>query len=407
MKSSQTLFTGFLSALLLISCSDSPVSTDAKENKESKNLTLDSLNFSVEEAPEWTALFKRQRGWFGGDGIFSVNMNGKETPASSGDSTILFWFSDSMLGEIKDSLQPGSEMINNSAALLKSNTADTAAIGFFWRKQNGRNTALFIPNTPHTKKGDYYWLGDGFINQEKNNDLYIFSYRMQNTGAAVFGFKEVGNALIIVPRESKPPFTTYRQVEIPFFEGKESDTAGTWGCGVYVNTKEAGVANADGYLYVYGIKGKDKKVIVARVKPADIESFQKWTFWDGKSWNHDAATLAPVADHASNELGLMQLQDGRYALIFHEDGLGKHVELKLGKTPSGPFGKTIKIWNCDKDISMDKDFISYNSKVHPVLSKQNELIISYNINSLDFTNDLKQYPDFYRPRFIRLKVLSN
>ena len=397
---------GIAAVVLLISCADSPGSTHEEIANKQKIKSLDSLNFAVEKAPEWSALFRRKSGWFGGDGIFCVALNGKEVPESAKNNKILFWFSDTMLGEIiNDSLKTGFEMINNSAAFLTNPVPDTNNISFFWNKHQGKNIALFLPQTPNTKKGDYYWLGDGFINQEKNNDLYIFGYRIQNTGAAVFGFKEVGNTLIIVPRDSKIPFTGHRQIDIPFFAGKESDTTGTIGCGVYVNTKEAGAANPDGYLYIYGLKGKNKQVIVARIKPADIESFDKWKFWDGNDWHSDISAIATIADRASNELGLMQLQDGRYALVFQTDGMGKDVALRLGKTPAGPFGPIIKLWDCSSDLAQDKDFISYNAKVHPVLSKPDELIISYNINSFDFANDIKRYPDLYRPRFIRVKVL--
>jgi hypothetical protein len=39
---------------------------------------LTTLNYKVEEAPEWTALLKRSSGWFGGDDIFTIPLNGKE-----------------------------------------------------------------------------------------------------------------------------------------------------------------------------------------------------------------------------------------------------------------------------------------------------------------------------------------
>jgi uncharacterized protein DUF4185 len=386
-----------------IACNEASVSDDSvSSHKESRN--LDSLNFSVAEAPEWSALFHRKKGWFGGDGIFCVTKDGKEITADTDSGEVLFWFSDSMIGEIKDSLQPGSEMINNSVATLKPVKADSSAIRFYWNKKNGKNGSVFVPSTPASQKGDYYWLGDGFVNHAKNNDLYIFGYRIQNTGAAVFGFKEVGNTLIVVPAGSRLPFTTNRQVDIPFFLPKDSDTAGTIGCGIYVNTREAGAQSGDGYLYVYGLKGKNKQVIVARVKPAEIETFAAWRFWDGLAWNEKVTTAMSIADRASNELSVTRLSDGRYALVFQEDGIGKHVAMRLGRTPYGPFGGIIRLWDCSKDINMDKDFICYNAKAHPVLSQSNELVISYNINSFDFANDIKRYPNLYRPRFIKVKI---
>ena len=39
----------------------------------------DLKNYIVTPADEWTQLFKRTSGWFGGDGIFSFSMTGVES----------------------------------------------------------------------------------------------------------------------------------------------------------------------------------------------------------------------------------------------------------------------------------------------------------------------------------------
>lgn len=399
------LSSAFLFSQLASSCGDQASVADQATKNDSSATGIDSLRFSVTEAPEWSALFLRNKGWFGGDGIFCASKDGKEIKAEGDSSEAIFWFSDSMIGEIKDSLQPGSSMINNSLAILKPVKPDSASITYYWPTKNSKPASAFLPATAATDKKDYYWLGDGFVNQEKNNDLYIFGYRIQNTGAAVFGFREVGNTLIVVPHGTPLPYAKTRQLDIPFYAKKESDSVGTIGCGLLVNTKEAGVTNGDGYLYMYGTRGKTKEVIVGRVKPADIEAFDTWRFWDGKDWNEKVANAAAIADQASNELSVTPLPDGRYALVFQEAGLSRNVGLRVGKTPYGPFGPIIKLWDCSKDVDMDKDLFVYNAKAHPVLSAPDELIISYNVNSFDFSNDIKKMPHLYRPRFIRVKLL--
>lgn len=367
---------------------------------------IDSLHFIAEDAPEWSGLFKRTSGWFGGDGIFAVTRDGKETPGAAKKSETIIWFSDTMLGEIeKDSLKPGYVMINNSIATVKDGNADPATTQFYWKTANGKPASVFVPQTPATEKGDYYWLGDGFVNHEQQNNLYIFGYRIRNVSTGAFGFKEVGNTLVIVPAGSQPPFDQYRQVDLPFFPGKEVDSTGSFGAGIFVNTAEAGAKNPDGYVYIYGVRGKEKKLMIARVKPVDIETFNKWTFWDGQQWNTDVSKIATVTDRLSNELGMMQLSDGRYALVFQADGLGRFVGIRLATSPAGPFGKLIQVYDCSKEVGSDKDFFPYNAKVHPVLSAPDELLISYNVNSFDFFNDIKQSPNLYRPRFVRVKIL--
>ncbi len=400
----KSLVAGAFSLLLVAGCTSGKTGLDNPAVPDTANLS--SLKFQVERANDWNSLFIRNSGWFGGDGIFAVTRNGKEAHASAESSETLIWFSDSMLGEIKDStLQPGWTMINNSIAVLEGGKPESQSIRFVWDKtEDDKPASLLLPKTPATQAGDYYWLGDGFVNQRKNNDLYMFGYRIRNTEpGAVFGFEEVGNTLIVIPQGQQPPFTNVKQIDIPFFLGQKTETTGSFGAGLLVNTKEAGAPNPDGYLYIYGVRGQGKELMVARVEPENIENFDRWNFWNGSGWSNDPTQIKIVTDRTSNELSVTPLGDGRYALIFQADGLGKFVGMRLGATPYGPFGPLINVYDVSADLEKDKDIFPYNAKAHPVLSKPGELLISFNVNSFDFFNDIKNFPNLYRPRFIRLK----
>lgn len=365
----------------------------------------DSLLFTVEPAPEWTNLFKRNSGWFGGDGIFAFVRSGTEQQGAAGKEDAVIWFSDSMLGDIvNDSLTNGFTMINNSIAVLKGGKPDSTAIGFYWdTTDKAQPKSLFIPQTPATQPGEYYWLGDGFVNTELNNDIYIFGYRIKNIpGVAVFGFKQTGNTLIKIPSGSQPPYTHTVQFDIPFLADKDADSVGSFGAGVLVNTQKAGAPAADGYVYIYGVRGKNKEVIVARVKAEEIELFAKWTFWNGKDWTSDIAAIRPIADRASNEMSVTPIEGGRYIMVFQKDAIGTQIGLRAGSSPVGPFGPIQDVYDTKPDLSASPNLFPYNAKAHPVLSRPGELLISYNINSFDFNNDIRKHPHLYRPRFIRL-----
>ncbi|MEO8711057.1 MAG: DUF4185 domain-containing protein [Parafilimonas sp.] len=377
-------------------------SCTSQNNTVQQNTDITTLKFTAEPAEDWMNLFNRKHGWFGADGIFSVPLNGIDTIGANNE-TLLF-FSDSMLGDIiNDSLQPGFVMIHNSAAIIKNDEPKEENIRFYWDTINGKPIGLFTPNTPNAKAKDYYWLGDGFFNKDLNA-TYLFAYRVRDTSAAAFGFAEVGNAIIKIPAGSKPPFLDQQQMETPFYLPGTAETYGSFGACIFNNTKEAGYKNGDGYVYVYGVRGKKKEVMVARVKPADFESFDAWRFWDGQQWNADIKAVANITDRASNELSVSPLPDGRYAMVFQTDGIGKSVGLRLSLHPEGPFGPVISLWDC-KEPDSSKNIIVYNAKAHPNLSKPNELLISYNVNSFDFWNDIKVFPNLYRPRFIRVKLL--
>lgn len=374
----------------------------SKGEAAKKNSDTTHLEFSTSAATEWTALFNRTSGWFGGDGIFAIPLNGVDT-ANASDST-LFIFSDTMVGDIVGGkLQPGVKMIHNSVAYMKGIVPEKKNIHFYYDKnEKGQPESLFIPNTPHAEKRDYYWLGDGFVNKALNGDIYIFAYRMRNLTSDDWSFHQVGNVLIVLKAGSRPPFKDQRQIETPFLiQGGEETENGSLGAGIFVNTKSAGAPDPDGYVYVYGIKGKAKSLIVARVLPEDFEKFDTWRFWDGKSWNTDMHKAAQVTSGVSGELSVSPLADGRYALVFQSGGMSNTVGLRLGLSPYGPFGPIIKLWDCKE--SQRKNYFTYNAKAYPSFSKPGELLVSYNVNAFDFMNELKQNPNLYRPRFFKVK----
>jgi hypothetical protein len=369
-----------------------------------KAIDLTHIKFTVAEAPEWSTLLKRDSGWFGGDGIYTIPLNGIRGGQAKSSDKVLFIFSDSMIGEIRDNtMAPGYKMIHNTVAILNGNEPKPANMHFYWDKDSdGNPEPIFRPKTSQTQKDDYYWLGDGFVNHELGNAIYIFGYRVHNVSTGAFGFREVGNTLIKISAGSQPPFTGQKQMDTPFYLTDQANDIGSFGAGIYANTKAAGAVNPDGYIYVYGVRGLAKNLMVARVLPIEFEHFDKWAFWDGKGWVNDINKVADVTKDVSNELSLTALPDGRYALVFQVDAMSTAVGMRIGATPYGPFGPIIKLWDCKPDLEKNT-FVVYNAKAHPSLSGPGELLISYNINSTDFINDLKVFPNLYRPRFIRVK----
>ncbi|WP_214229401.1 DUF4185 domain-containing protein [Pedobacter sp. B4-66] len=372
-------------------------------NADAQDLT--NIKFTATEDTAWTNLFVRENGWFGGDGIYSIPLNGVESGKPEAKKT-LFIFSDSMIGKIKDGkMEPGARMIHNSVAVLKGVKPVKENISFF-SKNDAKDSAetVFVPKTPLTGPKDYYWLGDGFVNQEQNDAIYIFGYRVKQVGDGAFGFSEVGNTLIKISQKEQPPFKNFEQKDTPFYlsESETEKEMGSFGAGIFVNTAKAGAPNPDGYIYIYGVKGMAKKLLVARVKPKEFDDYSKWNFWDGVTWNTDIKKAEPVTDQVSNELSLSVLPDGRYALVFQQSGLSRTVGMRLGKTPVGPFGPIIKLWDCS-DALKEKSYFPYNAKAHPSLSGKGELLISYNVNSFEFFKDLDKDPQLYRPRFIKVK----
>ncbi|MGN6179918.1 MAG: DUF4185 domain-containing protein [Mucilaginibacter sp.] len=362
---------------------------------------LEHLNYSVEEAPEWTNLFVRNSGWFGADGIYAIPLDGARSKGGRESSKNMIIFSDSMIGEIKDGkMQPGEKMVHNTVAYLNGDEPLNSNITFSWAENAaGKPESLFIPHTATAKPGDYYWLGDGFVNQATHK-TYIFAYRMHNMDSKDdWSFKQMAVDFIVLPKGSKAPFKDQVQMETPLhYESGTNKNSGSFGAGIFVNTKQAGAPHPDGYIYVYGNRGRD--LVVSRVRPIDFENFRAWRCWDGKAWNEDIQKAAALTDGISDELSFSPLPDGRYVLVFTLGGMSNEVAMRIAASPIGPFGPVIKLYNAKQT---NGKYFHYNAKAHPSLSKPGELLITYNQNSFDFWNQLVLNPNLYHPYFLKLK----
>jgi hypothetical protein len=356
--------------------------------------------YKIEAADDWSSLFLRSSGWFGGDGIFAIPLNGSDYDSKD---DILFVFSDTMFGEVKDGvLQPGWQIPNNSVMVLHGNEPKPDNAEFFVKTTPDKKAqSVFIPNSPKAQAGDYFWIGDG-LTDNGSDKIYLFAYRIRNTNdGSMFPFKEVGGTMLVLPKGAKIPFDNYNQLDLPFPTHEEDSMATSFGGAVLNNIEAAGVPDPDGYLYIYGVRGKAKELIVTRVKPGSIEDFKSWEFKTSGGWSNDLKSAQGFMDSVSNEFSVSPIGNGKYALVYQLGGIDTRICLQIGSSPSGPFGPRAYIYNTAKDIS-GKDLITYNAKAHPALSKPGELLVSYNVNSFSFLQQIEKTPNFYRPRFFRV-----
>lgn len=361
--------------------------------------------FTSKAAPEWTKLMERTSGWFAADGIFTIPLDGKEEQGVA-DKKTLFIFSDTYIGEVENNVpKPGNTMVNNTTAWMTGLEPNEEAISFeFNTDENGKPATYFVPNNEVSKEGEYFWLGDGFINHQKNNALYLFAYHVHKTGPNVFDFQQTEIALLKVKNPTKEGLKNYEQM--PTHLGFTHSEYGQvfFGSGIFVNTKEAKAPNPDGYVYIYGLVEGPKSLIVARTKPENIENFNSYTFWDGKNWSENKEDIAHIATNISNELSVTPTEDGRYFLTFTVMGISDKVGIKVGDSPVGPFGKTHEVYTCPE--YKEKDLLPYNAKAHYHLSKPGELLISYNTITHNFWEDIQKDATIYHPRFIKVKYTT-
>ena len=360
------------------------------------------LTFTAQPAPEWTALMERTSGWFAADGIFTIPLDGKEDQMVK-DKKTLFIFSDTYIGEVVNNVpKPGNAMVNNTVAWMTGTDPKKEAIHFKYNTDAlGKPTTYFVPSNKNSKPEEYFWLGDGFVNQEKENALYIFAYHVHKTGPNVFDFEQTNVALIKVKNPTEDGIKNYEQFATDLGYVHPTEGHVYFGSGIFVNTKEANAPNPDGYVYIYGIMERQKSLIAARVLPKDIENFSDWRFWDGSNWVKDKSKVAPITNAISNELSVTPTNDGRYLLTFTVLGLSDKIGIRVGKSPVGPFGEINEVYTCLE--YKEKGLLPYNAKAHYHLSKPGELLISYNTITFNFWEDIQKDATIYHPRFITVK----
>ncbi|CAN5173715.1 hypothetical protein BH20ACT5_BH20ACT5_20560 [soil metagenome] len=351
-------------------------------------------------APEWDALFDRETGWTGADGIYSIPLSGDERPGTATGGLTFWTFSDTFVGRVNadGGRLPGSTLVNNTMAVQRGGAPDPARIKFVVNSDAaGRPVAQVEPAEP----GRWFWPNDGIV---VDGQLYLYSLRMKRGGDPVFNFETDGVSLLSTSASSPPPFETYTEVDTPLYlpaSGDEGDL--TFGLGVMPNTVRAGAPAPDGYLYVYGVRNDpNKKLLVSRVRPGQIEDFSAYRFWDGTDWSPSITAAVPVTSRVSSEFSVTPLADGRYILVFQRDTLSDKVAVRYGASPVGPWSAPEVIYTAP-EAGLTPNTYTYNAKAHPHLSRPGELLISYNVNSFDFFEHFDN-ADIYRPRFIRLPL---
>src|SRR5690606_40321526 len=125
----------------------------------------------------------------------------------------------------------------------------------------------------------------------------------------VYTYEDVGLALIALPKGSRPPFPDQRQLDVPFFL-KDSKGKGkvVFGAAVLSNTEGARAPDPDGYIYIYGLRGPEKELLVARVKEHELENFSQGRFWNGNAWVGDVHAAAPLPSPVSKAMSVSLLR---------------------------------------------------------------------------------------------------
>lgn len=375
------------------------------------------VSYTVAQDTEWTALFYNNSGKVGPagfDGMNSIPMNGNEAYSPKGNGRTVFTVGDTLVGSIDPVTglrSTGTYMIHNGFVVLKGNKPSPGNLTYCYGDDNGKLASLMTPKQEWVGNVEYlYWPFDGIAFPKS---MKVFADELKwdhDTGGleneSVWDMSSLKHV----------PVGEITQTQVPLFFPETADRSLiTYGSGVFPNTVSGGSPAPDGYIYIFGCR-EDKegslpnyKVIAARVPEKEYENTSQWRYWDGEKWGNDPVAAAPIADYASNELnvGWIRLPSGtpkivltymkdvfsgwlaaRYATMDPESGFVFSDPVFFYQTPEPASDPTGNVF-------------TYGAKAHPHLSPKGEILVSYNVNSFDNTQNWAD-GKIYHPRFVRV-----
>src|SRR5450756_1796977 len=328
--------------------------------------------------------------WAGGDGISAVRLSA---------SQIAWFFSDSYLGPATPSsgFSQSAALVHNSVVIQTR----TGQSGTFATLTGGgvcssavRPAAVVgppqAPGGPHAR----YWDEDGIGIGETVIKFYN-SYTPGNapyipTGTVLAAFP-VGQLSSAGSGQGSGAIATPQLIPLPSYVPPGNESPIVWG---------AAVLRAGNTVYVYGTQTPgtlvpDRQLYLARVPASQLTEFAAWRFYLGSGrWTASqqaARPLQPPESSLSVSSGFSVIRAGqRYWLIQANPIAGNQdIDAYPAASPWGPFDQSAGIvLYRDPGIGLDAahDFrIMYEARVEPAVSPSGELVISYNVNSIDNT----------------------
>ena len=373
---------------------------------------------------EWNRTFDFGAGWTGGDGAGTVDL---------GRDRILWMFADSLVGEIDGSKHAaGTRMVNNVLAIQSFSGAtkpDAGQFSFFWGDRNKKNPAAWCVPDPqyvrptveltHPKHPNgWYWpAGGAAVVGTVDPKLVLFCFHVGRTveDRGVWSFKNVGGAMLVVDNPQEDPDAWQpRQVDLGFVvdadqvAGNKRLKETSWGmsCCSLVESED------NRWVLVFGNRQASKfnrELLVARVRPGEIEDTRCWEFFTGDQdndrWSSDASLAVGIAERVAAEFSIHHLTSGetsRWVMVHSHALLGTGIYIRTAEHAWGPWSDPEKIYDVP-DVAKSRNYFTYAAKAHPKVSPPGRLQISYVVNSTDFWEMLSD-TSIYKPRFISINI---
>ncbi len=316
--------------------------------------------------------------WSGADSTYSVRLkNGARA-----------WiFSDTFYGPVNaDGSRPqDTTFVNNSIVLQHgSRLIDTIT---------GGTAAAPDAIIPPRSTTSWYWLGDGELSKDGRT---LFLGALNFSKFAPYGMWDFGWDATYIASVDTRTWQLTAMVPAP------SDNGIQWA---------SWYQRLGGHTYIYGVEdlGLEKFMHIARVKGDRLDEPARWQFWTGSDWSTTEADSARVMPGVGNEYSVTPYRDGYLLVTQNTNELFSSTVLGYTScSPTGPFTNPVPLFQMAEvgpaGSYGDPDVFAYNAHVHPDLSSDRRLLVTYNVNSFDNVGDVYDDVTIYRPRFIDVTI---
>jgi hypothetical protein len=357
----------------------------AKDTVKSSRITAKEAAAAQPPQAAWLEQqFHADQVWSGGDGAYSISLGSGKT---------LWLFGDSFLGTIAGGTRKDNLMIHNAVGLQDHKAGK---ISYYW---SGKEK----PSSFFSDGGGYWlWPGDGAFS---NNRVYCFARRIGLVPGKEndpFGFVWKQDELVVIDNPADSPENWKpRHLALKFSDGDFHV-----GCACLAEPS----AEADGWLYVQGIREKSRQAVLARIsllalKKLDLDSFEfLHVATDGKtSWTKQTEQASPIFEQAATEGSLLKTKDG-YLCLYNRSGMGTEIVGRTAAQLTGPWSAEQLLYRIPE--SQSKRGFCYAGKAHPEQpAPPDYLAVTYAINPGDLAHHCRD-PLAYFPHVIYLKTSS-
>lgn len=315
-------------------------------------------------------------GWCAADATISLPLP---------DGKTLWLFGDTFIGEKTGlfSINPNNaKMINNCAIIEDSNGLKA----YYGGTQS--NPSSFIPGDG----SDFFWPEHATI---ENDTLKILAVRVmyQNNGTPGFNFR-VGTSYI----------ATYKYPSMEYIKTSKINyiTDSTMRFG-------ACILRSGDYTYIFGVKDTTAEGMtwpvpyLARVGQS-IDN--PWEFYAGtKGWSTFCDDAKPVGNRPMSESFYVYEKNNKFYLIMHEIWTVGELYILEADAITGPWNRKSSGGNetLFAKIQPQTGLFSYNLFAHPQFQVDGKILISFNVNTTDFSSIYSDTRN-YRARFYWLSV---